>query len=52
MSKFSANPKVIGYPCVPKMSDEQLRRLEREMAARFATVYDEPGRRMFFSGVE
>ena len=52
MSKFSANPKVIGYPCVPKMSAEQLKRLEREMAARFATVYDEPGRRMFISGVQ
>ena len=31
---------MIGYPCVPKMNNEQLRRLEREMAARLSTVFD------------
>ena len=33
---------MVGYPCVPKMTSEQLRRLEREMAARLSTVFDEP----------
>ena len=34
--------QVVGYPCVPKMSSDQLRRLEREMAARLSTIFDEP----------
>ena len=33
---------MVGYPCVPKMSSDQLRRLEREMAARLSTIFDEP----------
>ena len=40
--QFRIARQVIEYPCVPKMNAEQLRRLEREMAARLSTVFDEP----------